>query len=149
MPCIDAIDKKALTFKEDVSVEDAVAKLKKAKAGAAVVLDKDGKAAGTISFKGLISNLMPVSIAIGGGSVSLDAAPGVGKRLLKLYPLTVGEIMERQMYKVAPAARLIEAMRSMMEHAAPAVIVENDDGEYLGIITETSIIERLEAASQE
>ena len=148
MPCIDAIDKKALTLKSDVRVEDALAKLKKAKTQVAVILDEEGRAAGLLSFKGLMQNLMPVSIDVGGRPLSLDAAPGVGKRLRKLYPLNVGEVMEHTLYAVAPSSRLIEAMRCCREFSAPAVVVENDDKDFLGLITESSVMERLGPAAR-
>lgn len=153
MPCIDAIDKKALTFASDMVVEDALAKLKKAKAAVAVVLDQDGQAAGLFSVKGLLQNLMPVSLPVGGGgeipAIKLDAAPGVAKRLRRLYPLTVGEVMDRQLFVVDPSARLIEAIRRLIEYGALAVIVGNEDDGYLGLITESSVMDRLEVVSQE
>ncbi len=148
MPCIDAIDKKALTLKSQENVESALAKLKKAKTPVAVVIDEDGQAAGLFSIKGIMQNLMPVSLPVGDGpvsSITLDAAPGVARRLRKLYPLTVREVMDRKVQTIAPEARVVEAMRKMLEAGAPAVIILDDEENYLGLVTESSLMERLES----
>lgn len=152
MPCIDAIDRKALSVSADLTVEQALALLKKSKASVALVLGEDGQPAGLFSIRGLMQGLMPVSLPVGDGpipAIRLDAAPGVAKRLRRLYPLPVGQVMERRFQTVEPGARLIEAIQKILETGAPGVLVGNEDEGFAGLITEQSVMDRLEGVGNE
>ena len=89
MPSHAAIDDKAVTFAPDMEVEKALAELKKKKVDAAAVVGKDKVVEGVFSIPILMKNLLPVSVAMADGiqlDVTVRAAPGIAKRLKKVYP---------------------------------------------------------------
>ncbi|MBX2833801.1 MAG: CBS domain-containing protein [Micavibrio sp.] len=148
MPCHAAIAEKTLVFSPDMNVEKALKELKKKKQRHAAVVDDTGALLGIFSFGCLLGNIMPVSVAIQDG-ISIDlpvrAAPGVAKRLRKLFPLTVQELMERKNITIVfPETPIWECVNRLTSSGGPAIVVDKDNGKYLGLIEELSVLEELQ-----
>lgn len=147
MPCLAAIEKKMIQLSPDDDVESAIEKLKKAKVNAAPVVDEGGRLLGLFSFKGLMRNLVPVSVAMADGikiDIKVGAAPGVARRLANVKPLKVTEVMDRKVITVGPTEPLWEGVSLLTNHGGPLAVVD-DDHRLLGIISYTSMLEQLES----
>ncbi|MCB1682517.1 MAG: CBS domain-containing protein [Alphaproteobacteria bacterium] len=147
MPCLNAVEKKMVQISPDDEVESAINILKKSKVNAAPVVDEQGKLLGLFSFKGLMRNLVPVSVAMTDGikmDIKVGAAPGVAKRLAKVKPLKVLEVMDRKVLTVAPTDPLWEGVSLLTNHGGPLAVVD-EQNKLLGIISYTSMLAELEA----
>lgn len=146
MPCYSAIVKKLVTVSPDDSVESVIVVLRKNKISAVPVVDEKGALLGLFSMKILLRNLIPVSIAMSNGvqmDIKVSAAPGVAKRLAKVKPLSVGEVMERKYPSVGPDAQIWEGVSLLTTQGGPLPVVD-DKGKFIGMITYDSIVETLE-----
>lgn len=147
MPCHSAMNEKPLTISSDEEVGDVLKKMKKGKAQFAVVLDDEGVAQGLFSYDILLKNLLPVSVAMDKG-ISLDitvrAAPGVAKRLKKVYPLPISDIMERKLRVVHPETPTWEGIKMLMTHGVPLIVVEPKTGKLVGLMTGETAVEELQ-----
>lgn len=146
MPCRAAIEKNTLRILPDEDVESAIAKLKKGKVNSAPVVDDQGMLLGLFSFKGLMRNLVPVSVAMADGikiDIKVGAAPGVARRLANVKPLKVTEVMERKVQSVGPDDPLWEGVSLLTNHGGPLAVVD-DQNRLLGMISYTSMLEELE-----
>ncbi len=148
MPCHAAIVDKALVLKTDMTVEKALKDMAKAKSEAAAVVDKKGIVAGFFSHQLLMKNLLPVSVAMADGiqlDVKIPAAPGIAKRLKKVLPLTVEEIMERKEFPIVyPSTPLWEGVNLLVQHGQSLTVIDPDTKKYIGLITQTSALNELE-----
>ena len=148
MPCHAAMMDKPLTLSPDTEIEKALAELKKKKRDFAAVVDEDGVLIGLFSLYILMRNLLPVSVAVTGGiplDIPIKAAPGIAKRLRKVYPLKVQELMERKKINtVYPQTPIWECINSILTHGSPVMVIEDDQGKFLGAITERSAFEELQ-----
>ena len=102
MPSHAAMVSKPVTVSPDLNVEKAIETLQKNKIDAAAVVDEEGALVGLFSLTVMMKNLLPVSVVVQDGiqlDIPIKAAPGIAKRLRKVYPLTVAEIMERKRVK--------------------------------------------------
>ncbi|MCL4677585.1 MAG: CBS domain-containing protein [Alphaproteobacteria bacterium] len=147
MPCYAAIEKKLVKLAPDQNVESAIALLKKSKVNSAPVVDEQGKLLGLFSFKGLMRNLIPVSVAMTDGikvDIKVGAAPGVAKRLGRVKPLKVTEVMDRKVLSVGPEEPLWEGVSLLTNHGGPLAVVD-EHNKLLGMITYTSMLAELEA----
>lgn len=146
MPCHAAIAEKTITFSPETEVEKAIKDLQKKKQDAAAVVDGDGKVEGFFSLTTVMKNLLPVSVAMSDGiqlDVTVRAAPGIAKRLKKVYPLTVSEIMDRKFETVGPETPIWEAVNHLVVTGLPLVVTEGEDKKYLGLITSQSAMDEL------
>lgn len=146
MPCHAAIVKKLITVSPDDTVEKVIAVLRKNKITAVPVVDKAGALQGFFSMKILLKNLIPVSVVMNDGvqmDIKVSAAPGVAKRLMKVKPLPVSEIMERKYVSVIPDAPIWEGVSVLISHGGPLPVID-ESGKFTGIMTYDSIVEALE-----
>ena len=137
MPCHAAMIEKPVTLKPDVTVEKALKELKKKKIDTAAVVDDDGVMIGVFSVNSLIKNLLPVSVAVNDGiqlDVKMPAAPGIAKRLKKVYPVTIDQLMERKFEFVYPETPIWEAINLLVLNKLPIFVVENENNKFLGMI---------------
>ncbi|MBK6894994.1 MAG: CBS domain-containing protein [Alphaproteobacteria bacterium] len=146
MPCLAAIDKTSLQIHPDDDVQVAIDKLKKGKVNSAPVVDEQGRLLGLFSFKGLMRNLVPVSVAMADGikiDIKVGAAPGVARRLANVKPLMVTEVMDRKVQTVGPEEPLWEGVSLLTNHGGPLAVID-DQNKLLGMISYTSMLELLE-----
>lgn len=147
MPCHAAITKEAMTLSPDTQVEKALKDMKKKKVEFAAVVDAGGILQGLFSYHHLLKNLLPVSVAMADGlhlDVTVRAAPGIAKRLRKVYPSTVGELMERKVNTVFPQTPIWEGVSTLASYGAPLFVIEDERGKYIGMITSESVLEELQ-----
>lgn len=148
MPCHAAIVPKALSLKADTTVEKALKAMKKAKVEYAPVVDADGIIAGLFSYKILMKNLLPVSVAMSDGiqlDVQIQAAPGIAKRLRNVQLLSVETLMERQDFPIVyPETPTWEGVNVLVQTGLPLTVVEPQTQKYIGFITQTSLLEELD-----
>lgn len=146
MPCHAAIAKKSLTFKPDMEVEDALKELKKKDIAEATIVDDDGQVLGLFSLTIVMKNLLPVSVPMSDGivlDVTVRAAPGIAKRLKKVNPLKVENLMERKVPMVNPDTPIWEAVSHLVSGHPCLVVVESETQKYLGMVNATSAMEEL------
>lgn len=152
VPCHSAMIKELISASPSDLVEEVMALLKKHDIDAMPVIDAEGALLGVFSVQILLKNLLPVSVNMGEG-ISLDmrvsAAPGVAKRLKKVKPLSVGELMETKMSIVSPGAPLWEGLQLILTEGAPVFVVDEGSGALKGMITQQSMIEELERVQDE
>lgn len=147
MPCHAAIVEKSLTLPPDMEVEKALKEMKKKKVDAAAVVAEDGTVEGMFSLPIVMKNLLPVSVAMADGiqlDVTVRAAPGIAKRLKKVHPLKVSELMERRVSAVLPETPIWEAVNLLVSNPGPLVVVEGENDKYCGIITPQSAMDELQ-----
>lgn len=146
MPCHAAIAEKFLTVSPDMEVEKALKELKKKKLDEAAVVNEDGVVEGIFSLPVVMKNLLPVSVAMSDGiqlDVTVRAAPGIAKRLRKVYPLTVEQLMERKFNAVLPETPIWEAVHHLVNAGSALVVIEGENRKFLGMITAQSAMEEL------
>ena len=147
MPCHAAMITDVLTATPDQSVQEVLAQLQKAKADIVPVLDKEGKLEGVFSIPVLMSHVLPVSVPMTGGvnlDLAMQAAPGIAKRLRKVEPLPVSELMERKVAVVNPETPTWEGLQFIMEHNTPLVVMDRETEKFLGIMTYHSAMEEIQ-----
>lgn len=147
MPCNAATIKQAISVSTEDTVEKVIDVLREHQIDAVPVLDKNGKLEGVFSTRILLKNLLPVSVTTGDDilmDIKIGAAPGVAKRLKKVKPLKVSELMLRKMHIVAPSAPLWEGVNLLVHHGSPILVVEPETGKFIGMMTEQSVIDELE-----
>lgn len=148
MPCHAAILEKALVLTAETKVEKALKGMKKAKTEYAAVTDKEGILVGLFSHQILMKNLLPVSVAMSDGlqlDVKIHAAPGIAKRLKKVSPLNVEELMQRKDFPVVNSGTpLWEGVNLLVQSGLPVVVVDEETGRYNGLITQQSAVDELQ-----
>lgn len=153
MSCEEAMITKVVSLGPDQTVEEALAILKKNNIRAAPVLGGDGRLMGLFSFHHLLTNLLPVSVTMDDGLQNLDfvigAAPGVSKRLRKLKPQKVGDIMDRKVIVLHPHTPIWEGIRLLVKYGSPLPVINEEDGVFLGIVTEQSAVQELEKSIED
>ena len=146
MPCHAAVDKNAIVVHCDDTIETVLKKIRKAKTSFAAVLDDEHKFLGVFSFKVLLKNLIPVSVAMTDGiqmDIKVSAAPGVSKRLNNLMPLPVSEAYDHKANTVSPDCPIWEGVGRVTKFGSPLCVVD-DQQKFYGIITYDSLIKHLE-----
>lgn len=146
MPCHSAMTKNLVTVTQDQTIEDVLAVMSKKKLDAVPVIDSDKKLVGLFSINILLKNLLPVSVSIDGtqNEVSLKAAPGVAKRLKKVGPLQVSELMERKLNLVYPDTPTWEGINYLVQYGPPILVIERETKKLLGVITPSSALDELQ-----
>lgn len=146
MPSHAAMTAKFLSARPEDDVEATVAAMKKAGADFVPVVDQAGVAVGTFSYKTVLENLLPVSVTLNDGiqlDVTIEAAPGIAKRLKKVNPMKIGDLMNRKFAYVTPDAPLWEVVNLLMQSNAPLVVVEGGSGKALGLVTAETALDEL------
>lgn len=148
MPCSAAMIEKALTVPPEMEVEQALKEMKKKKVEYAAVVNGSGVMEGVFSVSSLIRNILPVSVAISGGlqmDVTVRAAPGIAKRLRKVYPLAVADLMDRKFPVVYPQTPIWEGVNLLASHGgSPVFVVEGENNRFIGMMTSGSALEELQ-----
>lgn len=147
MPCSAAMTDKSLTFPPDTEVEKVLKEMKKKKVDCAAIVNGDGIIEGVFSISGLIRNILPVSVSVAGGlqmDVTVRAAPGIAKRLRKVYPLAVADLMDRKFPAVYPQTPIWECVNLLASQSLPVCVVEGESNRFLGMITAVSALEELQ-----
>ncbi len=147
MPCHSAMTKTSLSVSGAEEVGKVLAKMKKAKTRHACVLNEEGGVEGLFSLEILLKSLLPVSVAMSDGvqlDITVRAAPGIAKRLKKVYPLPVFDFVERKVNAIHPETPTWEGVNFLITHGAPLVVVDSETGKFMGFMTEESAFEELE-----
>ncbi len=120
--------------------------MKKAKVDAVPVIDHEGELLGIFSIQSLMRNLLPISVAVGGGvqlDVKVAAAPGIARRFDKIHSLSVSDVMDRKVVAVDPDMSLWEGINLLVQYGAPMPVVERGTGKTLGLITYQSALDEI------
>lgn len=147
MPSHAAIAENPLTFAPDMEVEKALKELKKKKLESAAIVNENGEVEGVFSLPIVMKNLLPVSVAMADGiqlDVTVRAAPGIAKRLKKVHPLAVSELMERKFNTVYPETPIWEAVNYLVSSNGPLIVVEGENNKFLGMVTAQSAMDELD-----
>ena len=147
MPCHSITQKNIPTVTPDQTVEDVIAFMQKKKLQYAPVVDKDKKLAGMFSFEILYKNILPVSVVMSDGvqlDMTIQAAPGIAKRLRKVTPLPVREVMEQKLHVLHPETPTWEGVNYLVQHGGPVCVVEQDSHVFIGVVTGLSAMEELQ-----
>lgn len=150
MPCHSAMIANVLTVKPEEVVEDVIKKMrdKKKPSDTVVVVDENGKMLGYFTMKVLLKNLLPVSLSVQNSAVSNDvmvgAAPGIAKRLFKVKPIAISQVMERNFRALAPDTPTWEGVQALVEYGSPIFVIEEGTEKFVGAMDENSAIAELE-----
>ena len=146
MPCHAAMTKKFITLSEDQLVEEALSLMEKEGVDVAPVIDDDGAFAGIFSLRIVMQNLLPVSVSMADGlqlDVQIRAAPGIAKRLRKVLPLKVSDLIQRKVIHVSPETPLWEGVNLLVQHAEPVFVIDSKTNKVLGMIDGRSALNEL------
>jgi CBS-domain-containing membrane protein len=147
MPCHSAMIPNPFTVQPDQEIGKVLGAMKKAKAQYAPVVEKNGVLVGLFSYEILLKNLLPVSVAMADGirlDVTVRAAPGIAKRLKKVYHLPVSELMERKAHAVHPDTPTWEGINLLAMYGAPILVVDSETTKLVGMMTEETAVEELQ-----
>lgn len=147
MPCASATVQNVPPLKPDQEIGDVMKLFKKHHTENFPVVDEEGILLGYLSQNIILKNLIPVSFTVpgaGAGSMRIGAAPGIAKRLKKIKPLKVGDLMERKFQSVHPETPIWEGVHMLVEHGSPLMVVEEKTGRFIGLINRSSALEELE-----
>ncbi len=144
MPCKDAILPDPVVGKKGQTVEELITLLEEKHIRSVPIVDDNNVLLGLFGYDQILDNLLPVSARMEDGLQKLDfiigAAPGVAKRLKKLYPKLVDEVLDTECCVVHPNTPTWEAVRLIVKYASPIPVVNEENGKLLGIVTEQSLI---------
>lgn len=146
MACHSAMIENPLSIGVDEEVGAVLTKMKKAGALYAPVVDEGGKLAGLFSYEILLKNLLPVSVAMSDGiqlDVTVRAAPGIAKRLKKVYHLPVSDFMERKVNAVHPETPTWEGVNFLIMHGAPLLVIDSETEKLVGLMNGESALDEL------
>lgn len=146
MPCHAAIEKGKTACKTSDTVEDVLKKIKKNKASGAAIIDDEKNFVGFFSKQILLSNLIPISVAMAGDiqlDIKMTAAPGVAKRLANKKNLPVSDLMDRKPPYVYSDAPIWQAVGIITKYGGPVCVVD-EAGKFQGLITSASLLETLD-----
>lgn len=152
MPCSAAVIEKPLLFMPDVTIEKALADMKVRGADFAIVISEKGVFEGVFSYRELMRNLLPVSVAMADGiqlDITVRAAPGVAKRLRKVMPLPVSDFINRKPFFVYPQTPIWEGINALAVHGSPILVIEQESQKFMGAITDASALTELMRMQEE
>jgi CBS domain-containing protein len=117
------------------------------------VVDETGKLVGLFGFRHVLLALLPKSATMEDGLQRLDfvigAAPGIAKRLKKLKPMKVADIMDKNPMVLHKDTATWEALRVMALHGSPISIVDEKDGKFVGMISRQTLLAELHRLLEE
>ncbi|MCM2344781.1 MAG: CBS domain-containing protein [Alphaproteobacteria bacterium] len=150
MTCSDIMDKAPLKLTPEITVEDALALMKKAGVRAAAVTDAAGTVMGLFSLRNLTETILPVSMVSDGGfaGVMIEAAPGLNLRLQGVMVQTVAAVMDRRFSHVYPDTSEAQAARLISQNGDSVIVMDENTGKLLGMISDQGMIEGLLKSSQ-
>ena len=147
MPCHAAMVQNPCYVHPDQTIDDALDLMKDQSLPYLPVVDQDRVLLGLFSYTVLLKNILPVSVA-GGGGVSMDitvrAAPGIAKRLRKVATLPVSDFMVRDVRIVHPETPTWEGINYLLEFNEPVLVIDQDTAQLKGIMTYHSAFDELQ-----
>lgn len=147
MPCHAAMTSEFLSLSPENDIESAAALMKQAKIDFAPVIDENGAAVGILSVRTLLENLLPVSVTVQEGiqlDIHVGAAPGIAKRLKKILPLKVSDLMERKIAGVYAETPLWEGVSLLVQNGGrPLLVLEQKSNKVIGLLTPQSAFDEL------
>ncbi len=152
MPCHSSMIEQLITVSADQEVGEAIEVLRKHQIDAVPVVDEGGRLEGVFSMQVLLKSLLPVSVTTSDAlhmDITVAAAPGVAKRLKRVKPLKVSDLMDRKVHVVGPETPLWEGVNLLVHHGAPVLVVDKESGKLLGMIDQRSIIDEMERVQDE
>lgn len=148
MPCHSALIDNVVVAEPETPVEKVLADMRKKKARLSVVVDEGGALLGYLDMSVLLKNLLPVSLSVQVPGKSSDlmvgAAPGIAKRLRKVKPVAVTNVMERKFNSVLPNTPIWEGVEMLVEYGSPVFVLDEGTDNYVGAIDEATAIAELE-----
>lgn len=143
-PCSEAMIETIITIHPDNTVKQAFEIFEINNIRSLPVVDDAGNLIGLFGLKHILFNLLPKSATMQDGLPRLDfvmgAAPGIAKRLKKIYDVPVRELMDTNPMVLYPDTATWEALRVMALHGSPVSIVEENTGKFIGMISRQSLL---------
>lgn len=130
---------KAPTLKPFQSVFQAEKIMRKAHCSKAVVIH-DGRIVGIITDYDL--SLATFGVKPSAVVMIRKSAKGMSHRSVRLLPLVVADIMQKNVQTISPSEDAAKAARRMVQKGIGCLVVEKD-GQYIGLITKTDCIKWL------
>jgi len=153
MPCHSALLENVVVARPETLVEKVLTDMRKKKARLCAVVDEDGALLGYLDMQVLLKNLLPVSLSIQvpgqSAEMMVGAAPGIAKRLRKVKPVAVSNVMERKLHSVLPNTPLWEGVQLLVEFGSPVFVLDEGSENYIGAMDETTAIAELERMQDE
>ena len=153
MPCHTALISNCLSANPESTVGEIIDLMKKKGAKICIVLDENKRMLGYFDFNVLLKNLLPVSLQMQGSTTNagivVGAAPGIAKRLKKVKPLAIHQIMERKFKKLSPNTPVWEGVQMLVEFGSPVFILEDGNDKFVGVMDDSSALEELERIQTE
>jgi CBS-domain-containing membrane protein len=146
MPCASATVQNVPALKPDQEIGAVMKLFKKHQIEHFPVVDEQGILLGYLSQHIILKNLLPVSFTVPGegAAVMIGAAPGIAKRLKKIKPLKVADLMERKFQSIHPETPIWEGIYMLVEKGSPLMVIEEKTGRFIGLINRFSALEELE-----
>ena len=148
MACENAMITNVIKAHQDETVETVLNRLKEHSLRCLPVTDDDGILVGIFCLKRVLENLLPVSVTMPDGLQRLNfvvgATPGIAKRLYKLKPQKVSQVMDTEVYVVHPETETWESFRLIVNYGSPIPVVEKETGKLIGIISEQSAVKEMD-----
>lgn len=143
-PCSEAMIEKLITINPENTVKQAFEIFEINNIRSLPVVDDEGQLVGLFGLRHILLNLLPKSASMQDGLTRLDfvvgAAPGIAKRLKKIYNVPVKELMDENPLVLHPETATWEALRVMALHGSPISIVEEKTGKFKGMISRQSLL---------
>ncbi|MEM6781552.1 MAG: CBS domain-containing protein [Pseudomonadota bacterium] len=153
MPCKDVILPDPIVGRKGQTVQEILALLEEKHIRTVPILDDDNKLVGLFGYDQIMKGLLPVAVTMEDGLQTLDflvgAAPGVAKRLRKLYPKLVEDVANTNCHVVYSSTSTWEAVRLITKYGSPIPVIEEKTGDFIGVISEQSLIEDFKKIIQE
>lgn len=147
MPCSSAMTDHVFKLSPDQPVEEALAQMKEQGLEVAPVVDQDNIFQGLFSFSHLFQNLLPVTMPTSDGiqlDITLNAAPGIAKRLRKVLPLPVEQFIDRKVAVVYPETPTWEGINMLTQNGGlPLAVIDSQTGVFVGMIDRRSALTEL------
>jgi len=152
-PCKEAMVQKIITINPENTVQQALEIFEINNIRSLPVVDNNNQLVGLFGLRHLLMKLLPASATMKDGLPRLDfgmgAAPGIAKRLKKVYDMPVKDIMDENPMVLYPDTATWEALRVMALHGSPISIVEEETGKFTGMISRQSLLGELHSLMEE
>jgi CBS-domain-containing membrane protein len=137
----------------DETVETVLNRLDEHSLRCVPVIDDEDVLVGTFHLEKVLEHLLPVAVTMPDGLKRLNfvvgASPGIAKRLHKLKPKLVKDVMEKDIYVVHPETQTWEAIRLIVNYGSPISVVERETGKLLGLISEQTVMAEMNGIIKE
>jgi acetoin utilization protein AcuB len=124
----DRMSSPAVTVQPDTPFQEALRLMREQRFRRLPVVDAEGKLVGIVAERDLLH-----------ASPSPATSLSVWEMNYLLWKLRVAQIMTTRVFTVSPETPIADAARLMVEHRIGGLPVVNDEGQVLGVITETDL----------